>query len=471
MVGKAGRMSENRWDMLYQNCDEALDLGIEAWKAIGADIWVIAEASAMWQNGDLKEWLDRFCGRQKEKNGKCGKEVFGRVEDGVQRGYYAAEEHRGDNSFQSILHDIQSWEQVAQNFGMQEVKYSNSQITILNVGCYYSCTDYQIRRLHYSTGSGKGLSSFESERGLTEVHGIQVQRKRVLLRRLTFWLESESIAILYDNEINSQGNQGEVQRESGTIHGRPTDLIIGKETTGMRYGLDNLIHKGAGLEDVISQVQGNINEGLSIPWLEVENLYDGSMHPIVQEMIIEIEIEKMVRHQYGEEDNRDQEVSTITGLFELSEIAGKGCNSTYGVDQSNKTRSVEETMVEWQVEIGQEIFGRFEMEGLDNQGEQSKDVRFEKTCIQYNEGCGDNRMGGGIGGNGEGDGIGGESQKVELDLEHEVIKLMRNSSSANGTKINEKILSELDFNDRQQGQRGNGVVHQEMESQRPTLQL
>ncbi|KAA6360051.1 MAG: hypothetical protein EZS28_044421, partial [Streblomastix strix] len=226
------------------------------------------------------------------------------------------------------------------------------------------------------------------------------------------------------------------------------------ETTGRRYGLNNLIHDGAGLEDVTSQVQGNTNEGLPIPWLEVENLYDGSMHPTGQEKIIKIKIEKMVRNYDVEKDNRGEKVSTAAGRVELSEMACNGCISTYGIDQSSKNRGVEETRVEWQVEIGQENVGGFEMVGLDDQGEQSKDVRFENTNILSNDGCGDNRMGSGIGGNGEGGGIGGESWGVEWDLELEVFKLTRNSSSVNGTKINEKLLSEGDCNDHQYGQCG-----------------
>ncbi|KAA6368906.1 MAG: hypothetical protein EZS28_035568 [Streblomastix strix] len=173
----------------------------------------------------------------------------------------------------------------------------------------------------------------------------------------------------------------------------------------------------------------------------------------------------MVRDYIGEKDNRNQEISTTTRRVELSEIADNGCVSSYGIDQSSKNRGVEEIRMEWKVEIGQENAGGFEMVGLDDQGEQSKDVRFENTYILSNDGCGDNRMGSGIGGNGEGGGIGGESWEVEQDLELEVFKLTRNSSSVNGTKINEKLLSEGDCNDHQHGQCGNGVEYQEMESQ------
>ncbi|KAA6380397.1 MAG: hypothetical protein EZS28_024074, partial [Streblomastix strix] len=185
--------------------------------------------------------------------------------------------------------------------------------------------------------------------------------------------------------LQTHCNQGEVQRESGTIHGRLADLIIGKETTGMRYALDNLIHEGAGMEDVISQIQDNTNERLSIPWLEVEDLYDGSMHSSGLGTVIEIEIEKMV--------------STITGRVELSEIADNGCISSHGIDQSSKNSSVEEIKVEQQVDVGKMNVGRFEMVGPDDQGQQSKYVRFENAYIQSNDGCGDNRMGSGIGEN------------------------------------------------------------------------
>ncbi|KAA6331626.1 MAG: hypothetical protein EZS28_053367 [Streblomastix strix] len=65
----------------------------------------------------------------------------------------------------------------------------------------------------------------------------------------------------------------------------------------------------------------------------------------------------------------------------------------------------------------------FEMMGPDDQGQQSKDVRFENIYLQSNFGCGYNEMGSGIGGNGQGKGIDGDSWGVELDLELEVFKL------------------------------------------------
>ncbi|KAA6356207.1 MAG: hypothetical protein EZS28_048265, partial [Streblomastix strix] len=250
-------MSENRWDLLDPAGDEVLDLGqdrsvesnwrgqvgyggsqsnVERWRCEG-DV-----GSFVWTAKGTKDYYERG-------------EVLGGIESGDQRGDCEGEKDRGDYSFQSILHGTQSWEQVAQNLRLQKVEQSNSQITLPNGGCNNNYTNNQTGGLCYSIGSGESVSPLESERGLTEVHGIQVQRESVLLRWPTFWLEPESIAILQDNEINSQSNQGEIQRESGTIHGRPADLIIGKETTGMRYSLDNLIHEGAGLEDVVSQMQ------------------------------------------------------------------------------------------------------------------------------------------------------------------------------------------------------------------------
>ncbi|KAA6377406.1 MAG: hypothetical protein EZS28_027066 [Streblomastix strix] len=167
------------------------------------------------------------------KGNSWGREVLGRVEGGDQRGDCAGEEYRGDYSFQSILHGTQSWKQEVQYLGLQEVKESNSQITFPNVECNISYTNNQTKGQRYLTGTGEGLSSFESERGLAVVQGIHVQKESVLLCGPTFCLDPESTAIQQSNDVNNQGNQGEVQRESGTIHGRPTDLIIGKETAGM----------------------------------------------------------------------------------------------------------------------------------------------------------------------------------------------------------------------------------------------
>ncbi|KAA6366767.1 MAG: hypothetical protein EZS28_037706 [Streblomastix strix] len=55
---------------------------------------------------------------------------------------------------------------------------------------------------------------------------------------------------------------------------------------------------------------------------------------------------------------------------------------------------------------------------------------------------------------------------VNEDSEIEVFKQTGNSSGVNGTKINEKLLSERDCNDHQHGQCGNGVEHQVVESKK-----
>jgi hypothetical protein len=51
-------------------------------------------------------------------------------------------------------------------------------------------------------------------------------------------------------------------------------------------------------------MQSNTNEGLPIPWLKVENLYNGSVHSTGQENVAEAEVEKMVRDYDGEESSR-----------------------------------------------------------------------------------------------------------------------------------------------------------------------
>ncbi|KAA6359058.1 MAG: hypothetical protein EZS28_045416 [Streblomastix strix] len=117
----------------------------------------------------------------------------------------------------------------------------------------------------------------------------------------------------------------------------------------------------------------------------------------------------MIRDYEGKKDNRSQDVSITTGRFELSETADNRCISSCGIDQSSKNRGFGKTRVELKVEIGQNNDGRFDMVGLDFQGEQSKDVCFENTDIQSNDECGDNKIKNGIGGNGKGAGIGSES--------------------------------------------------------------
>ncbi|KAA6368803.1 MAG: hypothetical protein EZS28_035670 [Streblomastix strix] len=109
--------------------------------------------------------------------------VLGGTEGGDQRRDCEGEKDRGGYSFQSILHSTQSWKQVAQNLGLQKVEQCNSQITFPNDGYNNSQTNNQIWGLCYSTGSREGESSLENERGLAEVHWIQVQMESVLLRQ------------------------------------------------------------------------------------------------------------------------------------------------------------------------------------------------------------------------------------------------------------------------------------------------
>ncbi|KAA6358082.1 MAG: hypothetical protein EZS28_046391, partial [Streblomastix strix] len=350
----------------------------------------------MQKDDDAKKMQDCLCGWQKESKGKLRKKKF----------------------WEELKVEIR--DRIVRERSIEEIIHFNPSYMLPGAGNKWhkildcrSLTDNQTKGLRYSTGSGEGLSSLESERGLTEIDEIQVQWESLPLYWLTFWLEPESIAILQSNEINNQSNQVEVQRESGTIHGRPTDLIIGQETAGIRYGFDNLINERVGLEDVVSQMQGNTYEGHSIPQLEVKDLFDGK-------------------------------IKTASWRVVLSEIADNRYVSTYGIDQSSKNRSVEETKVEWYMEIRQKNVGGFKIVGRDDQGEQSRDVRFQNTHILSINGCGDNSMESGIGGNGGDGGIGGESLGVEWDLELEVFKLTRNSSSANGTKISEKQLFEKD---------------------------
>ncbi|KAA6395790.1 MAG: hypothetical protein EZS28_008685 [Streblomastix strix] len=160
--------------------------------------------------------------------------------------------------------------------------------------------------------------------------------------QLDLWMIYHHLKVSEDLQRNmSESNHGEVQRESGIINGRPTDLIVGKEIAGIRYSLDYLIHEGARLEDVISQIQGNINEGLSIPWLEMEDLNDGSMHSSGQVKIIEIKVEKIVRVFDGGKGSRCQEISTTTGRVEFSGIANNGFFSIYGINQPSKNGCVQ----------------------------------------------------------------------------------------------------------------------------------
>ncbi|KAA6357947.1 MAG: hypothetical protein EZS28_046525, partial [Streblomastix strix] len=288
-------MSENRWDLLDPAGDEALDLGQGNQRGHMCHEGI---------QGNVKRW-------------KCQKNVGSFVWTAKGTKDYSG---RGE-----------------------EIKQSNSQIIFLDEGRNISYTDNQIGRLCYSDGFGERISSFECERGLIEVHGIQVQRESVLLRRPTFWLEPESIVILYGDEVNSQSDQREVQRQNGTIHGRPTDLITVEQITKAEHSYDNSVRKRARLKDAASQMKHKRNERHSISWLEMDDLYYGSVHSPGQQIVIEIETVKMVRDYDGEEGGEGQMTSTAARRVELLEIAGNGCISTYGIDQSSKNGGVEET--------------------------------------------------------------------------------------------------------------------------------
>ncbi|KAA6371228.1 MAG: hypothetical protein EZS28_033246 [Streblomastix strix] len=94
-------------------------------------------------------------------------------------------------------------------------------------------------------------------------------------------------------------------------------LIIGKETIREQHCSENSIHEGAEQEDVAIQIQGNTNYRLSIPWFELEYLFDDNTHSSGQEKVIEIKDEKMVRDYDGEEGSRDQEIITAANRVEF----------------------------------------------------------------------------------------------------------------------------------------------------------
>ncbi|KAA6383966.1 MAG: hypothetical protein EZS28_020509 [Streblomastix strix] len=311
--------------------------------------------------------------------------------------------------------------------------------------------DYQARRLRYSTGPGEGISPFESERGLVEIHEIQVKSEILLLCRPFFWLEPESTAILQSNEFNSYGNQGEVLRESGIINGRPIDLIIGKETTGMRYSLDNLIHEGAVLEEVISQVQVTptrdfqfLGWRLKICTMEVCIPQDNSKY-------LKLKLRKWLEITMEKKIIEVRRLAQLQG--ELNFLRLQVMDASLHMVSINRVKT---EMLRKQGWNGRQKLDRRMLGDL-------------RCWEQSNDGCGDKRMGSGIGGNGGEEGIGGECRRVEWDLELEVFKLVRNDSGVNRTKFNEKQLSELDCNDCQHGQCGNGVEHQQKESQMTDL--
>ncbi|KAA6365746.1 MAG: hypothetical protein EZS28_038728, partial [Streblomastix strix] len=156
-----------------------------------------------------------------------------------------------------------------------------------------SYKDNQTKGLCYLAGSSEGISSFERERGLEEIYQFHVQRACVPLCKPTFWLELMTNAFLQGDQANSQSDWSKVLRQSGTINGLCTDLIIGKETIREQHCSENSIHEGAEQEDVAIQIQGNTNYRLPIPWLEVEYLFEDNTHSSGQEKVIEIKDEKM----------------------------------------------------------------------------------------------------------------------------------------------------------------------------------
>ncbi|KAA6366304.1 MAG: hypothetical protein EZS28_038169 [Streblomastix strix] len=116
------------------------------------------------------------------------------------------------------------------------------------------------------------------KRRLAEKHQFHVQRACVPLNGLTFCLELKINVFLQGDQANSQSDQSEVLRQSGIINGRSTDGIIGKETIRVQYSSVNSIHEGAGKEYIAIQIQSNTNERLSIPWFELEYLFDDNSH-------------------------------------------------------------------------------------------------------------------------------------------------------------------------------------------------
>ncbi|KAA6353856.1 MAG: hypothetical protein EZS28_050617, partial [Streblomastix strix] len=182
-----------------------------------------------------------------------------------------------------------------------------------------------------------------------------------------------------------------------------------KEIVRARQSQDNSIHKRAELEDAASQVLGNTNETLPIPQLEVEDLYDGSMHSPAQEKVIKIEKWKIFRDYDGEDGS---------GIRRIEKLQ----------DELNFLRlSFRIIRMEWEVEVGQKNVVGSEMVGLDDQGQYSKNVPIENTYNQSNNRYGDNMMGSGIGGYRRGEGVGDESLGVEQYLKFEVFKLMKDS--------------------------------------------
>ncbi|KAA6392584.1 MAG: hypothetical protein EZS28_011891 [Streblomastix strix] len=144
------------------------------------------------------------------------------------------------------------------------------------------------------------------------VHGLYIP-----LYGPTIWLELKTNAFLQGDQANRQNDQSEVLRQRAKINRRSIDLIIGKEPTRVRHSSDNSIHEGAAQNVVAIQIQSNTNVNVSIPWLDVEYLFEDNTYSSVQEKVIEIKYEKMVRDYDGEEGCRGQEISAATIRVEL----------------------------------------------------------------------------------------------------------------------------------------------------------
>ncbi|KAA6385013.1 MAG: hypothetical protein EZS28_019459 [Streblomastix strix] len=220
------------------SCTGLINQQDRSMQGIGADRCIMKGIRTMRNDGNTKKMLNRLCGPQKEQRRIVEKRSFGKSK-------------------------------------IQELERKLG--------------------IRYSAGSNKGISSFESEQGLAEIYQFHVQRACIQLFGPTFWLELKSNAFLQGDQANSQSYQSKVLCQNGTINERSTDLVIGKETTRVRHGSDNSIHEGVGLENVDIQIQSNINQRLSIPWLEVEYLFEDNTHSSGQEKVIDVKDEKMIR--------------------------------------------------------------------------------------------------------------------------------------------------------------------------------
>ncbi|KAA6403403.1 MAG: hypothetical protein EZS28_001065 [Streblomastix strix] len=163
LVVKAGSMSENRWYLLDAVGDEALDLRIKTWREIGADRWVMEGACAMWKEKNEKKLLECLYGRLKEQKRVVGKQKFWEeLKEEIR------EEIMWERNIEEIIH-----------FNPSYMDHCDETHPFLDGGNNNSYTDNQTRRHRYSTGSGEGLSPFESERQFPQTHEIQDQKERL----------------------------------------------------------------------------------------------------------------------------------------------------------------------------------------------------------------------------------------------------------------------------------------------------